>query len=243
MSNLISMRNVSRDYVVDTRTIVTPVRNSSLDVQRGAFIMIIGRSGSGKTTFLNLAAGLIRPTAGEVYIDGANLWKLSDGEQSRLRNKAVGFVFQYPSLLASLTALENVVMPACLARRNGNTNPYDRAAKLLGRMGLSDRAHAYPKHLSSGEQRRVVIARALMNKPEILMADEPTSDLDVQTEREIMSMLRDINKSGVTILMVTHGLDLISYANRVLKMEDGELAPLKPDEVPGYRRSPERAIR
>lgn len=226
MNDLICLKNVTRDYVVDEQTVITPARDVSLDISRGEFIMIIGRSGSGKTTLLNLAAGLIRPSAGEVIIDGTNIWKISNGQQSRLRNRKIGFVFQYPSLLASLTALENVVMPAFLAPGNGSADPYDRAGKLLDMMGLSNRLHAYPKHLSSGEQRRVVIARSLMNKPEILMADEPTSDLDVQTEKEIMSMLADCNKSGVTVLMITHGLELVPYAGRVYKMENGALQPL-----------------
>jgi lipoprotein-releasing system ATP-binding protein len=224
VEHMISLQNVSKEYLIDERTVITPVNDTSLEILKGEFVMIIGRSGSGKTTLLSLAGGLIKPTTGMVHIQGKDIWGLPDGQHSRLRNKKIGFVFQYPSLLASLTALENVAIPAYLASKNGTTNPYDRAAELLRKMGLKDRMNAYPNHLSSGEQRRVVIARALMNKPEILMADEPTSDLDVQTEKEIMSMFNKVNKSGVTILMVTHGLELMAYADRVMKMENGLLS-------------------
>jgi ABC-type lipoprotein export system ATPase subunit len=223
MNTSISLRNVTKNYAVDEHTVITPVRDVSLDAARGDFIMIIGRSGSGKTTLLNMAAGLIKPSAGEALINATNLWELSDREQSRLRNTKIGFIFQYPSLLPSLTALENVAMPASLAAKNGSNNIYRRAQDLLKMVGLSHRVNAYPRQLSSGEQRRVVIARALMNTPEILLADEPTSDLDTQTEKEIMSILTDTNKSGVTILMVTHGLELTRYATSVYKMEQGAL--------------------
>ncbi len=225
MPTTISLRNVTKKYRVDEQRTVVPVNNIDLNVERGEFIIIVGRSGSGKTTLLNLAAGLIKPTTGEVLLEGTNLQSLSDKKLSLLRNKQIGFIFQYPSLLPSLTALENVAMPCFLSQSNGSDDPHVRAATLLENMGLNDRKNALPKNLSSGEQRRVVIARALVNRPEILLADEPTSDLDARTELEIMTLLRDTNKSGVTILMVTHGLELLPYANRTLTMEKGNLQP------------------
>jgi lipoprotein-releasing system ATP-binding protein len=224
MTALISLKNVTKDYVMDEETVITPVHEVNMDIEPGEFVIIIGRSGSGKTTLLNLAAGLVRPSSGEATIDNTNLWNIPHAQQSQLRNKKMGFVFQYPSLLASLTAIENVAMPAYLGRRNG-VDPFERAGELLKTMGLSHRMKAYPKQLSSGEQRRVVIARALMNKPEILLADEPTSDLDTLTEKEMMSLFAGQHKAGVTILMVTHALDLIPYADRVMKMENGVLEP------------------
>jgi lipoprotein-releasing system ATP-binding protein len=223
MEALISLRKVTKSFVMDDQTVITPVQNISLVVMPAEFIMIVGRSGSGKTTLLNLAAGLSKPTSGDVSIGNVNLWSLTDKELCQLRNKKIGFVFQFPSLLPSLNALENVALPAYLAPKDGREDPYIRAKRLLDTVGLTNRMSAYPRHLSSGEQRRVVIARALMNKPAIILADEPTSDLDVKTEKEIMTLLRDINQSGVTILMVTHGLELIRHATRTLEMGNGVL--------------------
>jgi len=223
MNTIISLRNVTRDYKIDEKTVITPVHQVSLDVDGGEFIIIIGRSGSGKTTLLNLAAGLIRPTSGEVFISDIDLWSLGDKRLSLLRNRKIGFVFQFPSLLPSLSSLQNVALPAFLGSKNGRRDAYARAAQSLETMGLSERLRSFPRQLSSGEQKRVVIARALINQPEILLADEPTSDLDQQTESEIMSLLLEINKTGVTIVMVTHGLELIPLATRTLKMENGLL--------------------
>jgi ABC-type lipoprotein export system ATPase subunit len=225
---IISLRNVTKDYTVDEETIVTPLHGLNLEVTHGEFIIIIGRSGIGKSTLLNLAGGLIRPSSGEVYIDDVNLWSLNDKKLSLLRNKKIGFIFQFPSLLPSLTALENVAFPAFLGP--AKKDAYDRATRLLKMMGLGDRMGAYPRQLSAGEQKRVVVARALINKPEILLADEPTSDLDERTEQEVMAMLRDINQSGVTILMVTHSSELIGNATRVLTVDNGALVSARADK-------------
>jgi ABC-type lipoprotein export system ATPase subunit len=184
-------------------------------------VIITGRSGSGKTTLLNLVAGMTRPTSGQVLLEGTDLWRLSDREQSQLRNRKLGFVFQFPSLLPSLTALENVVLPTMFAGKNG-PDPYERATQLLGEVGLQDKLASYPRQLSAGQQQRVVVARALTNGPELLLADEPTSDLDEQTEQEIMALFRAIHeKTGVTILLVTHTSQLISYGTRALRMSGG----------------------
>ncbi len=162
MPAVISLRKVTRKYQVGEQSIITPIKDISLELEQGEFIMIIGRSGSGKTTLLNLAAGLIKPTSGEVLIGDVKLSSLSDKKLSILRNKKIGFIFQYPSLLPSLTALENVALPLFLASLNGS-NPYDQAQELLDLVGLKDKHSAFPRNLSSGEQRRVVIARALIN--------------------------------------------------------------------------------
>ncbi|HEX2924105.1 MAG TPA: ABC transporter ATP-binding protein, partial [Chloroflexota bacterium] len=195
-----------------------------LEVTRGDFVVITGRSGSGKTTLLNLAAGLTRPSSGEVLVGGVNLWTLPDREQSLLRNQRIGFAFQFPSLLPSLTVQENVALPTMFGPKEGRVGAHERAAKLLGEVGLSDKLNAYPRQLSAGQYKRTVIARSLINGPEMLFADEPTGDLDEQTEREFMSFLREIYKAaGLTVLLVTHNRDLILYGTRAVEMANGEI--------------------
>lgn len=221
---MISIEKASKEYALDEETIVTSVQNITLKIDDGDFIVIIGRSGSGKTTLLNLAAGLVRPTSGTVHIDGVNLNSMSDRQVAALRGRQIGFVFQFPSLLPSLNILENVVMPTMFGGRDGRGDAYDRAGDLLNMVGLSERMTAHPRQLSAGEQKRTVLARALINRPKVLLADEPTSDLDEQTEQEIVGLLREIHERGVTIVMVTHSLELTSYASRVLKMDHGHLS-------------------
>jgi ABC-type lipoprotein export system ATPase subunit len=220
--NMIALRDVTKTYQVGKEVTVTAVRGVSLNVERGEFVIITGRSGSGKTTLLNLAAGLARPTSGEVLLGDVNLWSLSDREQSLLRNRKIGFVFQFPSLLPSLTVWENVALPTMFGTNHRDQDPYERAAQLLDTVGLSDKLSAYPRQLSAGQQQRVVIARALISQPQVLLADEPTSNLDEQTEREIMDLFRDIHaKTGVTIVMVTHTTQLVSYGTRAIAMANG----------------------
>jgi ABC-type lipoprotein export system ATPase subunit len=223
---MLKLLNVTRAYNLDEETVITPVSGVTLMVGAGEFIMVIGRSGSGKTTLLNLAAGLIRPTSGQVLIDERDLSRMNDKELSRLRSERLGFVFQFPSLLPSLTVLENVTLPASFGKKMNKYDAVKRAASLLDQVGLSEKEGAYPKQLSAGEQKRVVIARALINRPGLLLADEPTSDLDEATEQEIMALLKEINADGVTILMVTHSLQLLPAATQVFKMEKSSLKPL-----------------
>jgi putative ABC transport system ATP-binding protein len=220
---MISFQNVTKNYQLDDETFITPVKNVTLNVEKGEFIVITGRSGTGKTTLLNLAAGLVKPTSGKVIMDTHNLGEMSDKQISQVRSQCLGFVFQFPSLLPSLTVLDNVALPHTFISRNGHTNPQEWAAELLKTMGLSTKAEVYPKQLSAGEQKRVVIARSLMNRPQIILADEPTSDLDEKTENEVMGLLRDINQQGVTFMIVTHSLSLISYATRAFEMHNGGL--------------------
>ena len=220
---MISFVDVTKNYYVDDHTAITPVDSVTLDLKRGEFVLIVGRSGSGKTTVLNLAAGLVKPTRGQVLIDGVDVNKMSDGRLASFRSQKMGFVFQFPSLLPALTVLENVALPAVFAPRKQSANAHARAAGLLENLGLKKKLAAYPKQLSAGEQKRVVIARALINGPSILLADEPTSDLDEQTEREVMAVFRGIHSGGITIVMVTHSLELIPYAIRALRMENGVL--------------------
>jgi putative ABC transport system ATP-binding protein/lipoprotein-releasing system ATP-binding protein len=223
---VITLKHVSKTYNSGRNNTVAAVREVSLEVASGEFIVITGRSGSGKTTLLNLAAGLTRPTSGEVAIEGIDLWSLPDREQSLIRNQKVGFVFQFPSLLPSLTAHENVLLPTMFGANSHRAvqtpDLYARANDLLAQVGLEDKCTSYPRQLSAGQQQRVVVARALINRPEILMADEPTSDLDEQTEEEIMEMFSQIHKaSGITVLLVTHSRQLVRYGTRAVQMAGG----------------------
>ncbi len=222
---MVSLQNVSKSYPLGKENAIQAVREVSLEVERGEFVVITGRSGSGKTTLLNLAAGLTMPSSGTVCLAGTDLWQLSDGQRSSLRNQKVGFVFQFPSLLPALTVLENVILPTGLSGVNRGLDAHDRAAELLNMVGLSDKLGAYPRQLSAGQQQRVVIARSLINRPEVLFADEPTSDLDEQTEAEIMGLFKDVHtRTGVTILMVTHTTQLVAYGTRAVELARGSIA-------------------
>jgi ABC-type lipoprotein export system ATPase subunit len=221
---MIALNEVTKTYTLKKKTVVPAVCGVSLKVEPGEFVVITGRSGSGKTTLLNLVAGLARPTSGQVMIDNVDLWSLSDQEQSLLRNRKMGFVFQFPSLLSSLTTLENVALPAMFGRGNGNRDAYKRAARLLDEVGLSGKLSAYPRQLSAGQQQRVVVARSLINQPQLLLADEPTSNLDEQTEQEIIALFQEIHaRDGITILLVTHAGQLVPHGTRALQMADGAI--------------------
>jgi ABC-type lipoprotein export system ATPase subunit len=220
------MRAVTKKYTPAKGNEIVAVRDVTLEISRGEFVIVTGRSGSGKTTLLNLAGGLTRPSEGRVLVDGTNLWQLPDKEQSFFRNQKLGFVFQFPSLVPSLTALENVMLPAVFSATGSRDNTRARAAGLLGTVGLADKLNSFPRQLSAGQQQRVVIARALLNQTEILLADEPTSDLDEQTETEIMELFRSIHRdTGITVVLVTHTSQLLSYGTRWLEMAGGGVRP------------------
>jgi ABC-type lipoprotein export system ATPase subunit len=230
---MIALQNATKVYTLSKEHQVTAVQNASLHVARAEFLIITGRSGSGKTTLLNLVAGLTPPTSGRVLLDGVDLWGLTDRQRSLLRNQQLGFVFQFPSLLPSLTALENTALPTIFSANGAQADGPDRAAELLATVGLADKLHAYPRQLSAGQQQRVVIARALFNQPQLLLADEPTSDLDEQTEREIMELFHEIHaQTGVTVIMVTHTTQLISYGTRWIQMAGGEILDAEGERVP-----------
>jgi putative ABC transport system ATP-binding protein len=229
---MILLDNVSRIYRVDEESVITPVRGVTLNVEGGEFVLLVGRSGSGKTSLLNLAAGLIRPTSGKIFIKGTDIWSLTDRQLSALRARSIGFVFQFPSLIPSLSVLENTILAASFGSAPAGDGIRERATALLERLRVGDRLGAFPRQLSAGEQKRVVLARALMNEPGILLADEPTSDLDELTERDIMAVLRELHTRGTTILMVTHSTELIPFADRALKMEDGNITEIKNEHAP-----------
>lgn len=223
---MISLQDVTKTYTSKNQSQVQAIWNVHLEVKQGEFVVITGRSGSGKTTLLNLVAGLTRPTHGTVLLDGVEVWKLPDLELSALRNHKIGFVFQFPSLMPSLSVLENVMLPTLFQPKPNPMEVATQAKNLLEEVGLSDKLNAYPRQLSAGQQQRVVIARSLINHPEILLADEPTSDLDEQTEQEVMSLFRDVHQRfGLTVLLVTHTNELIRYGTRSVRMASGKIVP------------------
>lgn len=221
---LIELYDVDKVYQLAKKRTVSAVKRINLCVDQGEFLIITGRSGCGKTTLLNLVSGLTRPTSGQVMLDQVEVWKLPDLEQSLLRNKKIGFVFQFPSLIPSLTALENVILPTIVEHKESQASIKERAENLLVEVGLVDKMDSFPRQLSAGQQQRVVLARSLINQPELLLADEPTSNLDEHTEREIMDLLKQIHdQRGITILLVTHTIELVSYGSQSLRMAGGEI--------------------
>lgn len=197
------------------------VNDISLKIERGDFIHIIGRSGSGKSTLLNIIATLLNTDEGELFLEGKNYKNLNDDEKSKFRNENIGFIPQSPSLLSYLNVLENVMLPYDLYDREGDSEA--RAMYFLKELAIEHLAKSYPKELSGGELKKVTIARALMNEPKILIADEPTSDLDIENTKEVMELLSKINEKGTTLLVVTHELDTLKYGKKVFTMSEGIL--------------------
>lgn len=222
MNAMISVRHLARTYLMGTVE-VRALRGVSFDIQRGEFVAIMGPSGSGKSTLMNLIGCLDTPTSGSYRLDGLLIERLDSNLLAAVRNKKIGFVFQQFHLLARNTALENVALP--LAYRGGipRAEQLDRAATALERVGLGYRKDHRPHELSGGQQQRVAIARALVTEPALLLADEPTGALDTRTSAELMELLTDLNRSGMTIVLVTHEHNVARYARRVLELRDGLL--------------------
>lgn len=217
---MIEISSVNKVYACKGSEI-RAVDNATISVSPGDFALILGRSGSGKSTLLGMLAGLIQPTSGRISVRGKDINSLSEDQAAELRAREIGFVFQFSGLIPTLTAIENVLLPTLFLPDNPAGR--DAARTLLEKVGIQDRANAYPATLSSGEMKRVAIARALMNRPSILIADEPTGDLDVDTENEIMALFRQLNHEGITIVMVTHNPDLIPCATQIYRMDHGTL--------------------
>jgi putative ABC transport system ATP-binding protein len=219
---MIQLRQVSRTVPSGGRalTILHPI---DLTVSAGQRLAIVGPSGSGKSTLLGLMAGLDAPSTGTITIDGVDITRLTEDGLARLRGAKIGFVFQFFHLMPSLTAFENVLVPMELA---GKRHAADRARALLAEVGLSDRGHHYPTQLSGGEQQRVALARALANEPPILMADEPTGNLDSVNGRHVMDLLWDVNRTrGTTLVLVTHDRELAAGADQQIMLRDGRIVP------------------
>ena len=203
---------------------VKAVRGVSLTVMPGEFVAVMGASGSGKSTLMNLIGCLDRPTAGRYRLDGEEVGALSKSELSGVRNQRLGFVFQGFNLLSRTSALENVELPLLYSPNgHGRRELRRRSLAALAQVGLSDRAHHHPSQLSGGQQQRVAIARALVNEPALLLADEPTGNLDTRTSLEIMAIFQELNRKGMTILMVTHEPDIARYCLREITMRDGQV--------------------
>jgi ABC-type lipoprotein export system ATPase subunit len=218
---MLSCRRLRKNYVTE-RGAVTAVAGIDLDVEPGRFAAIIGRSGSGKSSLMAMLGGLSRPSDGTVTVEGIDIWRLSENALAAFRNGKIGFVFQFASLLPTLRLIDNVALPAMLGKRPAAADIYARASNLLGRMGLRDYLDAYPSEVSAGEQRRAVIARALINQPALVLADEPTADLDEQTEIEIMDELLGVNRElGTTLILVTHNLSLAEQAQQIVHIANG----------------------
>jgi ABC-type lipoprotein export system ATPase subunit len=209
---------------------VNAVDGVTFSVSKGEFILVVGRSGSGKTTLLSMLGGLTAPTGGTVRVNGKDLWSMSDEALSRFRGEFMGFIFQFSGLLPTINVFENVMLPSLFIKTKEDTAK--RAYRLLLNVGLESKVQSYPSELSGGELKRVAIARALVNNPMLILADEPTGDLDVQSEREIMELFKEINQEGKTIVMVSHNPELSSYATRVIKMDKGKIGSL---EEPNFK--------
>ncbi len=225
---LIELKHISKTFKLDTVD-VNAVVDASLSIEKGELVAIMGHSGSGKSTLMNMIGLLDRPTTGDYLLDGKPVsTAMSDGAQAKLRSEFIGFVFQNFNLLPNMTTLGNVALPAMYSKASPNSSlgrrgANDRAKKLLEQVGLSHRLKARPNQLSGGERQRVAIARALMNSPRVLLADEPTGNLDTKSGEEVMTILEDLNKKGMTILLVTHNDELAQRTNRTVHMKDGRI--------------------
>jgi len=216
---MLRSESLTQTYISGGRPL-TVLNDITFTLERGGFLAIVGPSGSGKTTLLGLLAGLDRPTAGTIHLDGVDLGVLSEDDRARLRAEKVGFVFQSFQLIPTLTARENVQVPLELRGEPAEA----RAVELLERVGLGDRGHHYPAQLSGGEQQRVALARAFSIRPQILFADEPTGNLDAKTGATIIDLMVALNRElGTTLVLVTHDLDLASKAHRTIRLSDGHI--------------------
>ncbi|HEY9783989.1 MAG TPA: ABC transporter ATP-binding protein [Candidatus Obscuribacterales bacterium] len=223
---MLKIEGVSKQYRGECT--VSAVQGIDFELERGRFLAIVGRSGSGKSTLLGMLGGISKPTTGRIIIDGVDQWLLGDDKRADFRNSKIGFVFQFASLIPTLRAIDNVALPALVGGVLEYHEAYARARALLKRVGLAGRCDAFPNQLSGGEQRRVAIARALINSPALLLADEPTADLDEETEEEILNLLVDIHRTySLTLVVVTHNQAISDRADRLLRMRDGTASEAK----------------
>ncbi len=220
MVAVIDVRNVTKQLKMGQQT-VDILRGVTFDVARGEMVSVVGASGSGKSTLLGIIGGLDVPTKGQVFIDGVDVTRMNEDRLTEIRNEKIGFIFQFFNLIPTLTALENVMLPIEFSRKGG-FKPRQRAKELLTLLGLGDRLHHLPAQLSGGQQQRVAIARALANNPPLLLADEPTGNLDSKSSESVLQTLRDIREqSGTTVILVTHSNELAQQTDRILTLADG----------------------
>ncbi len=218
---LLELQKLKKVYTRGSREF-SAVNEIDFRLEKGDFVSIIGRSGSGKSTMVNMIAGLVTPTSGKIILEGDDIFSHDDDYISKLRNTTIGFIPQQSALIASFTVIENVCLPFFLYPREGDA--FGRAMILLEQLGIDKLAKSYPKELSGGERKRVLIARAMMNEPKLLIADEPTADLDIESTRDVMNIFTDLNAKGMSIMLVTHELDTTDFAAKVYTMASGELS-------------------
>lgn len=219
MNNIIVLKNIEKVYKIG-KEVIYALRDVSLSVQKNEYVALMGPSGSGKSTLMNMLGCLDTPSSGEYILNGHSVATMSDSQLAEIRNKEIGFVFQTFNLLPRATTLENVALPLVYAGMSKVARE-ERAKEVLEQVGLSDRMKHKPNELSGGQRQRVAIARALVNKPAIILADEPTGNLDSKTSIEIMGLLEDIHKNGNTIILVTHEEDIAMHAHRIVRLRDG----------------------
>ncbi|MEZ4793759.1 MAG: ABC transporter ATP-binding protein [Gelidibacter sp.] len=219
MSNVIHIRNIVRNFQMGQETVYV-LKGIDLDIERGEYVAIMGPSGSGKSTLMNLLGCLDTPTSGQYILNGADVSQMSDDQLAEIRNKEIGFVFQTFNLLPRTTALENVALPMIYAGASKSMRT-ERAAEVLTSVGLADRMDHKPNELSGGQRQRVAVGRALVNKPSIILADEPTGNLDSKTSLEIMQLFDEIHQAGNTVIVVTHEEDVAERAKRIIRLRDG----------------------
>ena len=233
MAKLIELRNVYKIYGEGLESEVRALDGVSLDIEKGEFVAVVGQSGSGKSTMMNVLGCLDIPTRGTYHLDGVDVLELSDKQLSRIRNKQIGFIFQQYNLIQNLTVLENVELPLIYQ----GIDPIDRrelAMQALARVGLADRAQHKPTQMSGGQQQRGAIARAISTRPPIIMADEPTGALDSRTGHEVLGFLQQLNKEGSTVILITHDNGIAATARRIVRIADGKIIEDHPQEVDWY---------
>lgn len=216
------VKGLKKSYIRGTGSFCA-VNDVDFSINSGELIHIIGKSGSGKSTFLNLIAGLLTPDSGSIHFDNMDYDSLDDNQLSLFRNKQIGYIPQGYGLLSGLDVVNNVILPSYLYKREGE--PVKKAYELLERLGISALADSFPKNLSGGELKRVMIARALLNEPELILADEPTGDLDAENTLQIMKIFTDIAAHGIAVVMVTHDFDILKYGHKTYEMRCGRLSP------------------
>ncbi len=222
MKPIIELKNVWKIYQMG-EVEVPALKGLNLQIREKEFVAVIGASGSGKSTSLNMIGCLDLPTKGTVLLENQDISTLSESNLAQIRGRKIGFVFQTFNLITSLTALENVKLPLLFHPELGNHNREDRAKEILKKVGLEERMNHRPTELSGGERQRVAIARALVNNPDIILADEPTGNLDSQTGKEIIILLRNLHKEGKTIILITHDVSIAKYAQRKVELKDGRI--------------------
>lgn len=221
MENIIELKKIVRNFPLGNQ-VVKVLKGIDLEVKRNEYTALMGPSGSGKSTLMNLLGCLDTPTSGEYWLNGQNVSQLVDNELAEIRNREIGFVFQTFNLLPRSTALENVMLPLIYAGYSSKDRK-ERAEEVLTQVGLQDRMDHRPNQLSGGQRQRVAVARALVNKPSIILADEPTGNLDTKTSVEIMALFSEIHRNGNTVILVTHEEDIAAHAKRVIRLRDGEI--------------------